>query len=141
MGRIMAVDYGQKRIGLAVTDPLKIIANALTTVASDKALTFIEDYIGSNEVECIVVGDPLRMDDTPSQIAPLADKFAEGLKKKFPNINIVRFDERYTSKMAFQTMIDAGLKKKARRNKELIDSISAVIILQSYMESKNFSKI
>ena len=135
MGRIMAIDYGSKRVGVAVTDSLKIIANGLTTVDRKDIMKFLENYFKKEEVECLVVGDPRRfgMDDT---MAEQADKFSEHLKKKFPGLKIDRMNEMYTSKMAFQTMIDSGLKKEARKNKGLIDEISATIILQSYMEAK-----
>jgi len=135
LGRVIAIDYGQKRTGLAVTDELKIIANPLTTVHSKDVITFIKDYIAKENVECIVVGEPKQMNNTDSESAKFTEPFVRLLIRTFPTISIKRIDERFTSKMAFQTMIDAGLSKKARRNKELVDTISATIILQSYLES------
>ena len=137
MGRILAIDYGRKRTGLAVTDELKIIANSLATVNSNELIDYLKKYISKENVECFVVGDPKRMDNSSSESAIFIEPFIKLLQKTFPGISIKRFDERFTSKIAFQSMIDAGLKKKDRRNKELIDSISATLILQSYMESLN----
>lgn len=134
MKRVMAIDYGLKRCGIAVTDPMQIIANGLDTVATKEITTWLEKYLASEIVETIVVGEPKQMDGTPSQIAKQVNAFATALHKKFPNVNIVRHDERFTSKMAFQTMIDGGLGKKQRRDKALIDKVSATILLQSYME-------
>lgn len=140
MGRIMALDYGQKRVGIAVTDELQLIANALTTIHSKDIMNFLQDYIKKENVECIVVGEPKQMNNTPSESVKFIDPFVRRLVKTFPGMKIERYDERFTSKMAFQTMIDAGLKKKDRRNKELVDAISATIILQSYMESMKSSR-
>lgn len=134
MARIMAIDYGSKRVGIAVTDPLQIIAGGLTTVHSSELMDFLKGYIEKEEVECIVVGEPKRMDNSPSDSARFIEPFVVHLKRSFPAVKIERMDERFTSKMAFQTMIDSGLKKKDRQNKELVDEISATIILQSYME-------
>lgn len=134
MARILAIDYGTKRVGIAVTDPLQIIASGLTTVASKDIFDFLKNYLEKETVECIVVGEPKNLDNSPSESAKATNDFVEKLKKLFVNITIERMDERFTSKMAFQTMIDSNLKKKDRRNKELIDEISAAIILQSYME-------
>lgn len=136
MGRILAIDYGQKRVGIAVTDELQIIANALATVRAADILTFLKDYCRKETVDCIVVGEPKQMNNTPSQSLQFVEPFVRSLKKAFPNIAVERMDERFTSKMAFQAMIDAGLKKKDRQNKELVDSISAVLILQSFLEYK-----
>lgn len=136
MGRIMAIDYGRKRVGIAVTDPLQMIANALTTVHSKDILTFLEDYVRAEGVERFVIGEPRQMNNQPSEAVKYIDPFIKQLKKKFPEIPVDRVDERFTSKMAFQTMLDAGLKKKARQNKELVDAISATIMLQNYMESR-----
>ncbi|MBL0329449.1 MAG: Holliday junction resolvase RuvX [Bacteroidetes bacterium] len=135
MARLMAIDYGSKRVGIAVTDPLQIIATGLTTVHSQDVIEFLKTYIAKEAVECIVVGEPKRMNNEPSDSARFIDPFVVHLKRTFPEIKIERMDERFTSKMAFQTMIDSGLKKKARQNKELVDEISATIILQSYMNS------
>ena len=136
MGRIIAIDYGQKLVGIAVTDELQITANALTTIHSKDILNFLSEYIAKENVECIVVGEPKQLDDTQSQSEKFIIPFLKQLQKLFPLIPIKRYDERFTSKMAFQTMIDGGLKKKARQNKGLIDQISATIILQTYLESK-----
>jgi len=136
MGRIMAIDYGQKRIGLAVTDEFQIIATGLDTVHISEIHQYIKEYVKNEPVETFVVGDPLQMDDSPSESAKYIIPFINWLKNTFPEIPVERVDERFTSQMAFQAMIDGGLKKKARRNKAMIDKISAVIILQSYLESK-----
>lgn len=133
MARILAIDYGKKRTGIAVTDELKIIASGLTTVKTNTLLTFLKDYISKEKVELFVVGQPLQKDNTPSEIEAEILVFLEKLSKEIPQIPIVRVDERYTSKIAFQTMIDSGLKKKQRQNKSLIDEISATIILQEYL--------
>ena len=133
----MAIDYGRKRTGLAVTDELQIIATALTTVETQKLMTFLVDYTGREKVECFVVGEAKRMDNTPSESAQYIEPFVARLKEKFPTSPVERIDERFTSKIAFQAMIDGGLKKKQRQNKALIDTVSAVIILQSYMQKKN----
>ncbi len=135
MGRILAIDYGRKRVGLAVTDELQIIANGLTTVGSKDIFTFLKDYILDEKVDCIVVGEPKQMNYEASESAKYIEPFVRKLKTEFPEIKIERHDERFTSKMAQQTMLDAGLKKKDRQNKGLVDTISATIILQSYMNS------
>lgn len=138
MPKVLAIDYGQKRVGIAVTDDLQIIASGLTTVHSKDVIAFLEDYLAKNNVECIVVGDPKDLKNNPAESARFIEPFVKHLSRKFPHIKIERVDERFTSKMAFQTMIDSGLKKKARQNKALVDEISATIILQSYLESKSF---
>ena len=135
MGRILAIDYGQKRVGIAVTDELKMIASPLTTVHSKDILDFLKEYISREDIEVVVVGEPKQMNNLPSESKGLIDSFIKKFKKQFPEIPVERADERFTSKIAFQSMIDAGLKKKARRNKELVDTISATIILQSYLQS------
>jgi len=137
MGRILALDYGQKRVGVAVTDELQIIANSLTTVHSKDILSFLKEYTSREKVDCFVVGDPRQMNNQPSESAKFIEPFVNQLKKQFPEIEVKRIDERFTSKMALQTMLTAGLKKKDRQNKEMIDTISACIILQSYLETKN----
>jgi putative holliday junction resolvase len=137
MARIMAIDYGSKRVGIAVTDSLQMIATGLTTVHSKDLMEFLKKYIEKEEVECIVVGEPRRMNNEPSESARFIEPFVIHLKRSFPKMKIERMDERFTSKMAFQTIIDSGLKKKARQNKELVDEISATIILQSYMSRSN----
>lgn len=138
MGRILAIDYGEKRCGIAVTDSLKMIANALQTVDTKDLLTFLKNYFQKEAVEIVVFGEPKRMSNAPSSIAPKIEKFISDFKILYPEIKVERIDERFTSKMAFQTMIDSGLKKKDRQNKALLDTISATIILQSYLESKSF---
>ncbi len=135
MGRILAIDYGRKRVGIAVTDEFQIIASALTTVAAKDIFTFLKDYTLTEKVDCIVVGEPKQMNYEASESAKYIEPFVRKLKLEFPKTKIERHDERFTSKMAQQTMIDAGLKKKDRQNKGLVDTISATIILQSYMNS------
>lgn len=136
MSRILAIDFGEKRSGIAVTDELQMIASGLTTVSTGNLLSFLKQYIRDESVEVIVVGEPLTMQNEPSESERLITPFIEKLKKNFPTITIERVDERFTSKIAFQTMIDSGLNKKQRRNKALVDEISATIILQSYLYSK-----
>jgi len=136
MGKLLAIDFGTRRIGLAETDPLQIIASALDVVDNKMIFDYLDSYFKKEQVDEIIVGEPKRMDDTPSESEQYIKPFIEELGKRYPNIPVKRFDERYTSKMAFQTMIDSGIGKKARRNKGLIDKISATIILQSYMESR-----
>lgn len=135
MGRIVAIDYGRKRCGIAVTDPLRIIATGLTTVRTCDLLNFILDYVKKEPVDEIVVGEPKDMHNNPSESAIYIEPFLKQIKKALPEMDIKRYDERFTSVMAHQTMIDAGLGKKQRQNKELVDTISATIILQSYMSS------
>ena len=137
MGRILAIDYGRKRVGIAVTDELKMIANSLTTVHSKDIITFLKNYTDNESVECFVIGEPKQMNGKLSESEKFIKPFIKLLKKKFPDIKIERFDERFTSKIAVRTMVDAGIKKKDRQNKALIDSISATLILQSYLESKH----
>lgn len=136
MARILALDFGSKRTGIAVTDELQIIASGLTTVLTKELLSFLKDYFNKESVELILVGEPKQMDNTPSESEQLISNFLVKLEKKFPNIPIKRVDERFTSKMAFKTMIDSGLKKNQRKNKALVDEISATLILQSYLYSK-----
>lgn len=133
MGRIMALDYGSKRTGVAVTDEMKMIASGLTTVNTSDLMAFLEKYFSEEKVELLIVGEPIQKDGTPSDIESEILGFLKKFHSKFPTIKVERVDERYTSKMAFQTMIDSGLKKKQRRNKALIDEISATIILQQYL--------
>jgi putative Holliday junction resolvase len=136
MGRIVAIDYGKKRTGIAVTDPLQLIANGLTTVPSHEVLKFLKDYLQKEPVEAFVVGYARQMDHSDSESMQYIEPFVKQLAKHFPQLPVYRVDERFTSKMAFQTMIDGGLKKKQRQNKALVDTISATIILQSFMEQK-----
>ncbi len=136
MARILAIDFGTKRTGIAVTDTLQIIASGLTTVNTKELLKFLKDYTSKEQVELFLVGAPKQMDNTVSESEIHILPFIDNLKKECPNIPIQRVDERFTSKMAFQTMIDSGLKKNQRKNKALIDEISATLILQSYLYSK-----
>ncbi|MCK5678574.1 MAG: Holliday junction resolvase RuvX [Flavobacteriaceae bacterium] len=136
MSRIIALDYGAKRTGIAVTDELQIIASGLTTVNTNEIFVFLEKYLENENVELILIGEPKQMNNTPSESEILITPFIKKLKKRFKEIPVKRVDERFTSKMAFQTMIDSGLKKKQRQNKALIDEISATIILQSYLYNK-----
>ncbi|WP_282031491.1 Holliday junction resolvase RuvX [Winogradskyella eximia] len=138
MGRILAIDYGTKRTGIAVTDEMQIIASGLTTVDTKELLEFLKNYTTKEKVEKIVVGLPKQMDNTASESEVFIQKFLIQLAKAIPNIPVDRVDERFTSKMAFQSMIDSGLKKKQRKNKALIDEISATLILQSYLSSNLF---
>ncbi|MGV7107768.1 Holliday junction resolvase RuvX [Flavobacterium sp. U410] len=137
MARILALDYGTKRTGIAVTDELQIIASGLTTVATETIFPFLKEYFQKEKVETVIIGEPKQMDGTPSQNAEAIAKFLIKFKSEFPQTTIVQVDERFTSKMAFQTMIDSGLKKKQRQNKGLIDEISAVILLQDYLKMKS----
>lgn len=136
MAKILAIDYGLKRTGIAVTDELQIIASGLTTVSTPTLITFLKDYLNTNTVERFLIGEPKQMNNTPSESETLITTFIKKLSAKFPNIPITRVDERFTSKIAFQTMIDSGLNKKQRKNKALVDEISATLILQSYLYSK-----
>jgi putative Holliday junction resolvase len=133
MPRIICIDYGGKRTGIAVTDPLQIIATGLTTIDTPKLISFLKDYISKEEVECILIGMPLNLDDTPTHATPLVQKAIQQLTKNFPNIPVVDIDERYSSKLAKQAMHDMGMKKKQRRDKKLVDEIAATILLQEYM--------
>ncbi len=137
MGRVLAIDYGRKRTGIAVTDELQMIATALTTVPSHQAVEFLKDYVNRESVVCFVVGEPRQMNNKPSESVVYIDPFVKQLKKHFPDIPVERMDERFTSKMATQAILQAGLKKKDRQNKALVDSVSAVILLQSWLEMKN----
>jgi putative Holliday junction resolvase len=136
MARIMAIDYGRKRVGIAVTDTEQIIASGLTTVAAHDVFDFIKQYLQNEEVETFVVGEAKNLDNTAAESSRFIEPFVKRLQKLYPAIPVERVDERFTSKMAFQSMIDGGLRKKARRNKALIDEISATIILQSYLANR-----
>jgi len=135
MGKVLALDFGKKRTGIAVTDDLQIIASGLTTVDTKELIPFLKNYTKSNDVELFVIGEPKQMNNQPSESEALILPFIKKLKRNF-NIPIKRIDERFTSKMAMQTMIDSGLSKKKRQNKALLDEISATIILQTYLEQK-----
>jgi len=136
VGRILAIDYGKKRAGLAVTDPLQMIANGLTTIHPEELMKFLADYFQKESVETIVVGYPKQMNNQDSEAVEYIKPFLKKLRKQFPNIPVEIEDERFTSKMAQQTMIEGGMKKKQRQNKKNVDRISATIILQSYLERK-----
>lgn len=136
MARILAIDYGAKRTGIAVTDELQIIASGLTTVSTRELLDFLAQYFSKENVELVLLGEPKQMDNSASQGEVGIQEFLKKFIEKFPAMELKRVDERFTSKMAFQTMIDSGLKKKQRQNKALIDEISATIILQSFLYNK-----
>lgn len=135
MARILSIDYGKKRTGIAVTDPLQIIATGLTTVETPKLIPFLKDYFAKEPVELIIMGEPKNWDESDTHATPLVKKAVERLKKEFPAIPIKMVDERFTSKMASQAMIEMGMKKMQRRNKALVDEIAATIMLQEYMRS------
>jgi putative Holliday junction resolvase len=137
MPRILAIDYGLKRTGIAVTDPLQIIATGLTTIESPQLIAFLQTYMAKESVEKIIIGDPRNLDDSDTHATPLVLKIIEKIKKTFPAIPVETVDERYTSKMAKQAMLDMGMKKKQRRDKAVVDQIAATIILQEYLQGKN----
>ena len=138
MPRILAIDYGQKRTGIAITDELQIIASGLTTIPSETAIAFLKDYFGKENVNKVLIGEPKQMNGQPSESAVVIEKFVEKFTTTFPDMKVIRVDERFTSKMAFQTMIDSGLKKSQRKNKALIDEIAATIMLQDFLTRKMF---
>lgn len=137
MGRIVALDYGKKRTGVAATDPLQIIATAVDTVETGELIGWLKKYIAAEPVEMIVIGYPLNFDDTPTDATPLVEKFIGKFKNVFPDMPVVAWDERMTSRTASQAIAEMGLKKKIRERKELVDSIAAVIILREYLESRS----
>jgi len=137
MARVLAIDFGKKRTGIAVTDELQIIASGLTTVNTTDLLSFLKEYTSKEKVDLFIVGQPKQMDNSDSESEALMIPFIKKIEKLFPQIPMKRIDERFTSKMAFQTMIDSGMKKKQRRNKAMVDEISATIILQSYLYSQH----
>lgn len=136
MGRILAIDFGTKRIGIAVTDPLKIFASPLDTVSNAEFMEYLDSYMQKEEVEALVVGYPKQMNNNPSEAVRHINPFIKKLRTRYPDIKISLADERFTSRMALQTMIDGGVKKKNRQDKSLVDKISASIILQSYLEAE-----
>jgi putative Holliday junction resolvase len=136
MSRILAIDYGIKRTGIAVTDELQIIASGLTTIPSETAIAFLIDYFSKENVSKVIIGEPKQMNGDPSESTPIIEKFVTAFKIAFPEMQIIRVDERFTSKMAIKTMIDSGLKKKQRQNKGLVDEIAATILLQDYLTRK-----
>jgi len=136
MARILAIDYGLKRTGIAVTDPLQLIASGLTTIESSKLIPFLKDYFAREAVELILVGEPKNLDNTATHGTPLVHRAIEQLKSVFPSIPLQTIDERFTSKMASRSMIEMGMKKKQRQNKALVDEIAATIMLQGFMASR-----
>ena len=136
MARVLAIDYGKKRTGLAVTDPLQLIASGLTTVATHDLIPYLKKYLAQEAVELFLIGEPKNLDGNATHATPLVIECVRILEKNFPQVPVRKVDERFTSKMAFQTMIDSGLKKKDRQNKGLVDEISATIILQEYLQNK-----
>lgn len=137
MARILGIDYGRKRCGVAVTDPLKIIASALGTVPTHTLLSYISDYISREEVELIVIGEPSQLNGQPSESMRYIKPFVEQLRQKLPQMPVVMYDERFTSTIAHRAMIDGGMKKSDRKDKSRVDSIAATIILNDYLESRN----
>ena len=135
MARIMAIDYGMKRTGIAVTDPLQIIATGLTTIESKQLIPFLKDYFSKEQVELIIIGEPKNLDDTDTHATPLVEKAIKEIQKAFPAIPIKKVDERFTSRMATQAMLEMGMKKKQRRDKALVDEIAATILLQEYLRT------
>jgi putative holliday junction resolvase len=133
MARILSIDYGGKRTGIAVTDPLKIIASGVGTVETPKLMQFLKDYFSKEQVELVIIGMPVNWDDTETHATPLVKKFITAFQKHFPAIPIKEVDERYTSRLASQAMLQMGLKKKQRRNKAMVDEIAATIMLQDYL--------
>ena len=138
MPRILAIDYGKKRTGIAITDELQIIASGLTTIPSETTIAFLKEYFSNENVNTVLIGEPKQMNGLPSESAVIIELFVKKFQSTFPNMKMVRVDERFTSKMAFQTMIDSGLKKNQRKNKALIDEIAATIMLQDYLTRKMF---
>lgn len=136
MGRIIAVDYGLKRTGIAVTDPEQIIATGLTTIASQELIKFLKEYVSREPVDLVIIGEPKNLDDSETHGTAPAAAMLKKLRKTFPGLRIIPVDERYTSKMASQAMIDMGMKKMQRRNKAMIDEIAATIMLQDYLSSR-----
>lgn len=136
MPRILAIDYGIKRTGIAVTDELQIIASGLTTIPSETIIPFLKDYFSKEKVSTVLIGEPKQMNGLPSESTPIIEKFVETFSVEFPQMKVIRVDERFTSKMAFQTMLDSGLRKKQRQNKGLVDEIAATILLQDFLTRK-----
>lgn len=136
MPRVLSIDYGKKRTGIAVTDDFQIIASGLTTIASAELISFLKTYFSKENVETVIIGEPKQMNGLPSESTDIIEQFIVQFKTEFPTMKMERVDERFTSKMAFQTMIDSGLNKKQRQNKGLIDEIAATILLQDYLNYK-----
>ena len=137
MAKAIGIDYGKKRIGIAISDSLQIIAFALTTIDTPNIFTFLKDLLEKEEIDCFVVGEPKNLDGTPTDSTVITKEFVAKLSKKYPHISIKRIDERFTSKIAKQSILDAGIKKMKRRDKALVDKVSAAIILQSYLDANN----
>lgn len=140
MGRIIGIDYGTKRIGLALTDPMQIFASPLVTIKPEDFNNFIEGYLKTEEVDAFVIGYPVQMNNQPSESVRYINPFIKKLKKAFPDKQLHLVDERFTSQMAFRTMIDGGVKKKDRKDKSMVDKISASIILQSFLDNRSNKK-
>ena len=140
MGRILGIDYGNKRIGLAITDPLQMFASPLVTISPQEFDSYIENYIKTIQIDEFVIGYPVQMNNMPSESVKYINPFLKKVKKLFPEIPVHLVDERFTSKLAFQTLIDGGVKKKDRRNKSMVDKISASIILQSFLDGRSNKK-
>jgi putative holliday junction resolvase len=140
VGRLICLDYGRKRVGIATTDPLQIIASAVETVATHDIRTYVKDYLVREEIDEVVVGYPKTLKNEPSEAVQYIDPFLKWFRMEFPDVPLVLYDERFTSKMAEDTLIRAGVPKQARRNKSLVDKISASLILQSYLESEQNRK-
>jgi len=140
MGRILAIDYGKKRVGIAVTDPLQLIANKLATIRTHDIWEYLSEYFHKEQVDCLVIGYPLQMNNEASESVRYINPFLKRFTKLYPEIPVKQVDERFTSKLAFQAMIDGGLKKKARQDKAMVDAVSATIILQTYLEQKKYEK-
>lgn len=134
MARILAIDYGKKRVGIAVTDPLKLIANGLDTVPSNEIYKYLSEYFDREEVERVVVGYPVKLNNEPSEAVRYVNEFIRTFIRKFPGIPLEQHDERFTSRIAFQAMLDGGVKKNKRKDKAMVDKVSATILLQSYLE-------
>jgi len=141
MGRIIGIDYGQKRTGLAVTDPEQRIATVLASVPSHEAYSFLEDYVAREGADAFVVGFPRKMNYEPSESAQYVQAFIKGLEKKFPLVPVYRIDERLTSRMAVRSLVESGASKSARRKKENIDAVSAIIILESWLQQQKFKEL
>ena len=137
MAKALGIDYGKKRVGIAISDSLQIIASAFTTVNTPDIFIFLDDLLKKQEIDCFVVGEPKNLDGTPTDSTAITEEFVAKLSKKYPHISIKRIDERFTSKIAKQSILDAGIKKMKRRDKALVDKVSAAIILQSYLDANN----
>ena len=134
MAKALGIDYGRKRVGIAISDSLQIIASALTTIDTPNIFTFLKDLLEKEEIDCFVIGEPKNLDGTPTDSTVITKEFVAKLSKKYPHISIKRIDERFTSKIAKQSILDSGIKKIKRRDKALVDKVSAAIILQSYLD-------